>query len=57
MGEDHVLLDAGYEETWQLVTKELLSRGIDSLDAMIITHYDKDHVGGAAEIAEKMSCE
>ena len=54
MGQDHVLLDAGYEETWQLVTKELLSRGIDSLDAMIITHYDKDHVGGAAEIAEKI---
>ena len=47
-------MDAGYEETWQLVTKELLSRGIDSLDAMIITHYDKDHVGGAAEIAEKI---
>ena len=54
MGQDHVLLDAGYEETWQLVTKELLSRGIDTLDAMIITHYDKDHVGGAAEIASEI---
>lgn len=54
MGEDHVLLDAGYEETWQPVAKELLSRGVDSLDAMIITHYDKDHVGGAAEIARKI---
>lgn len=54
MGEDHVLVDAGYEETWQPVTKELLSRGIDSLDAMIITHYDKDHVGGAAEIARQI---
>ena len=54
MGEDNVLLDAGYEETWQSVAKELKSRGIDSLDAMIITHYDKDHVGGAAEIADQI---
>ena len=54
MGEDNVLLDAGYEETWQSVAKELKSMGIDSLDAMIITHYDKDHVGGAAEIADQI---
>lgn len=54
MGEDHILLDAGYEETWQSVVRELNSRGVDSLDAMIITHYDKDHVGGAAEIAQQI---
>lgn len=54
MGEDNVLLDAGYEETWQPVVKELKSMGVDSLDAMIITHYDKDHVGGAAEIAQQI---
>ena len=54
MGEDNVLLDAGYEETWRSVAKKLKSMGIDSLDAMIITHYDKDHVGGAAEIADQI---
>lgn len=54
MGEDHVLLDAGYEETWLPIVKQLKARGVDSLDAMIITHYDKDHVGGAAEIAQEI---
>lgn len=51
MGEDQILLDAGYEETYQAVAKELKKQGVETLDAMIITHYDKDHVGGAAEIA------
>lgn len=51
MGEDHILLDAGYDETYQSVAGELKKQGIKALDAMIITHYDKDHVGGAAEIA------
>ena len=54
MGGEHLLIDAGYEETSGGITKELLSRGVDSLDAMIVTHYDKDHVGGAAEIAQKI---
>lgn len=57
MGEDHVLLDAGYEETSGEITKELKARGVDSLEAMIITHYDKDHVGGAAEIAAAIPVE
>lgn len=50
----HVLVDAGYEETSEKIIKELKKRGITSLNAMIITHYDKDHVGGAAEIAEQI---
>lgn len=54
MGEDHILIDAGYEETSEEIIKELAGRGVDSLDAMIITHYDKDHVGGAAEIAQEI---
>lgn len=57
MGEDNVLLDAGYEETSSEVTRQLQARGISSLDAMIITHYDKDHVGGAAEIAQQIPVE
>lgn len=50
-GESHVMIDAGYEETSDDIIKELRKRDVDSLDALIITHYDKDHVGGAAEIA------
>ena len=57
MGEDNVLLDAGYEETSSEITRQLQARGITSLDAMIITHYDKDHVGGAAQIAQQIPVE
>ena len=35
-------------------TKVEKKRDVESLDAMIITHYDKDHVGGAAEIASSI---
>lgn len=52
MGESHVLLDTGYEETAPMIIGKLKEQGVESLDAMIITHYDKDHVGGAAEIAQ-----
>lgn len=53
-GNSHVLLDTGYEETAGEILKELKERDVTSLDAMIITHYDKDHVGGAAEIASEI---
>lgn len=54
MGGSHLLIDAGYEETADRVVDALRERNVDSLDAMIITHYDKDHVGGAAEIAQQI---
>lgn len=50
----HVLVDTGYEETSEKIIRKLKKRGITSLNAMIITHYDKDHVGGAAEIASEI---
>ena len=47
-----VLIDAGYAETAPEVTAFLEERGVTALDAMIITHYDKDHVGGASALAQ-----
>ena len=32
----------------------LLSRGIYSLDALILTHYDRDHVGGVENLLSRM---
>ena len=54
MGDSHILIDAGYEETSDKMVGELRTLGVDALDAMIVTHYDKDHVGGAAEIAQEI---
>ena len=50
-GGQTVLIDAGYAETAGDVISYLQDSGIERLDYMIITHYDKDHVGGASDIA------
>lgn len=47
-----VLIDAGYADTAKDVCAFLSERGVRTLDAMIITHYDKDHVGGASAVLE-----
>ena len=49
------LIDAGYEETSDQVLFYLRQNGISSLDWFVVTHYDKDHVGGAAAIAQNLS--
>ena len=47
-----VLLDAGEDDDGEEVLEYIEEQGIDSLKAMIITHFDKDHVGGADKILE-----
>lgn len=42
-----ILMDAGEEEDAAEILKYLDKAGIRSIDVMVITHYDKDHVGGA----------
>ncbi len=52
--KDYVfLIDTGYKETVEDVKKYLHSQGIKKIDGMIITHYDKDHIGGATEIIDE----
>lgn len=48
----YVLIDAGYADTAEDVIAFLRDRGVETLEAMVITHYDKDHVGGASAVAE-----
>ncbi len=49
-----VMIDAGYDDTADDVLAVLSDRKIDTLDALIITHYDKDHVGGAAAMVKAL---
>lgn len=42
-----VLIDAAEEEDALEILGHLFLRNIKAIDVMIITHYDKDHVGGA----------
>lgn len=46
--ESHaVLIDAGEEEDAAEILRYMQRKGIKKLDALIVTHFDKDHVGGA----------
>jgi beta-lactamase superfamily II metal-dependent hydrolase len=46
-GAHAVLIDAGEEEDSAEILAFLKKQGVEALDALIITHFDKDHVGGA----------
>lgn len=38
-----------------VAAQTLLSQGIHTLDGLILTHYDRDHVGGAAMLASRIT--
>lgn len=54
-GDAAILIDAGLEENAADLLSSIRALGTRSLDALIITHFDKDHVGGADTILENMS--
>lgn len=47
-----ILIDAGTNKGGKALVERFAREGIDHIDVMIITHYDKDHVGGADQIIE-----
>ena len=47
-----VLIDTGTNKGGKALVERFGKEGIDHIDVMIITHYDKDHVGGADKIIE-----
>ena len=49
-GEHTMMIDTGYDDTVNAVKKDLSRLGIDHINELILTHYDKDHYGGAEEI-------
>lgn len=56
--ENHtVLIDSGEKGDGKKVLEYLAEKGISSVDYFFITHFDKDHVGGAAKIIENIEIE
>lgn len=49
-GQYTYMIDTGYEETSDIVKEKLYEFGVKKINGMIITHFDKDHVGGAKDI-------
>ena len=50
-----IMIDAGFENTSDKVLSFLSDQGIEKIDVLIVSHYDKDHVGGAAELIRNVS--
>lgn len=55
--EVNILIDTARDENGEYIVKRLKDLGVKKLDYMIITHIDKDHVGGADKILEKIETE
>ena len=53
---DHaVLIDTAEEKHKQELSSRLYRLGVERLDALILTHPDKDHIGGAAAVLEQFT--
>ncbi len=50
-----ILIDAGTNKGGKKLAERFEGEGIDRIDLMIITHFDKDHVGGTDKILESVS--
>ncbi|MBR1408667.1 MAG: MBL fold metallo-hydrolase [Clostridia bacterium] len=48
-----ILIDAGTNKVGKALAQRFRKEGVDRIDLMIITHFDKDHVGGADQILEE----
>ena len=53
--EHTILIDCGLKGYGKTVVNYLKQRRIDTVDCLIISHFDKDHVGGAAKVINKLS--
>ena len=49
------MIDTGEAENAPRILEALKEKNIDHLDALVISHFDKDHVGGAAQILEAVT--
>ena len=53
----NVLIDIGEEDDGDEITEALSELQVEKLDLVILTHFDKDHIGGFAEIAGSLPIE
>ena len=45
-----LLVDTGLSKNSDDLIEDLTELGVESIDVLIVSHFDKDHVGGAADI-------
>ena len=50
-----MMIDTGYSGSTDRIFDVLKNKGLSSLDCLVITHFDKDHVGGAKDVISACS--
>ena len=50
-----ILSDAADADDCRTITALLTERGVDRIDYIIISHYDKDHIGSAGELIRRFT--
>lgn len=56
-GRENVMIDTGYSYTTDKVSEYLKEKNITTINKLIITHFDKDHVGGASYMIDNYNVE
>ncbi len=56
-GSFSILIDCGYKDDAEEILEFLYGKNIEKIDILIISHFDKDHVGGASKILKHMDVE
>ena len=49
-GSKIVMIDTGEVENYDIIDDYMSNKGYNTIDTLILTHYDKDHIGGASEL-------
>ena len=52
MDDTVILVDAGEADDYATISRRLTEYGISTIDYFIISHYDNDHIGAAAQILQ-----
>ena len=52
--EAAILIDTGENGDGKKILEKLAACGVEKLDLLVLTHFDKDHIGGADKILAKM---
>ena len=55
-GENNILIDTGLKWVRGMLRRRLRRLNIDTLAAVVLTHYHSDHAGNAAYIAREFGC-